>query len=714
MGKGKGKYLIAVIVTVILYVAAFLHSNTRLTYLEYTTGNESYDTFIALGTNEDELRQEFVMPYEIFDSVSVKIGTFGRDNNSTWQFSLLDASGNVLYEDTFNASKLEDTAYYRSKTDRKIKVTKGDTYYFSIKAKDVIALSSLAFYVSTGNNGGKAVLTQNGEAIDNTLCFKVYGGNRDHWWQGLMTFFFLYVLVIIWRFYDNERKAGSIRNDRLLQGMILGALIFALLCSFAAIGTFTDENDNMRGGMVIANGGVLYRDYVTQHTPVVYYLCSVFALLGAGSVEQFRLLYFIFESFVWIFLFIRHRDYYGEKKMMLLPLLETICISTVVGEQGYQILSDGFVGLMFTALMLEFLRYVKDNHLKWGRCIIISICIWGSFGSAFVSAYALFFLALMFLCTEAGYLAMNRIKVKNIIFRYLRLIITLVIPVAGAVVYFMINHALNIAIDQFYAFNREIYPIYKSGLGEKVIQPFVNGVQNFFGIFTENFNSILNVYESDPTILRLVLLGLAVVIIIKLFEKKEYMTGLSLGLMMIFSATRGYGFHGLPAWYLAVLIIALYADLLFGKLKKIGKPLLAILAIILMSHYFISLGDNLLYEQESVSELESKVVDMTEQDDDKDIFLDAAFCDSLYLFYKDRKPVNYAVYMFPWYMDWYEKWDVSALLEKSPHIVIYNEERSIWGYAHYTNIFEQELKSRYVRLGDTGWESGVWVKAEAE
>ena len=283
---------------------------------------------------------------------------------------------------------------------------------------------------------------------------------------------------------------------------------------------------------------------------------------------------FIFESLVWIFLFVRHRDYYGEKKMVFLPLLETICISTVVGEQGYQILSDGFVGLMFTALMLEFLHYVKDHHLKWGRCIIISICIWGSFGSAFVSAYALFFLALMFLCAEAGYLAKNRMNLKRIISRYCRLIISLVVPVAGAVVYFTINHALRIAIDQFYAFNREIYPIYKSGLGERVIQPFVNGVQHFFSIFAENFNSILNASVSDETVIQLVLLGLAVAVIIKLYEKKEYIAGSSLGLMMIFSATRGYGFHGLPAWSLAVLIIALYADLLVEKKQTLLNSLI--------------------------------------------------------------------------------------------------------------------------------------------
>jgi len=101
MLKGnRKKYFGSVIVLAVFYVIVFLHSNTRLTYLEYKTVNEKNDTFIALNANGSELRQEFIMPYDIFDSIALQIGTFARDNNSTWQFSLMDSSGKTLYEDT--------------------------------------------------------------------------------------------------------------------------------------------------------------------------------------------------------------------------------------------------------------------------------------------------------------------------------------------------------------------------------------------------------------------------------------------------------------------------------------------------------------------------------------------------------------------------------------------------------------------------------------
>ena len=710
MLNGKRKYLMAFIVLAILYILGIWHSNTRLTYLEYTSVNEKTDTYIALGTNDDELKQEFEMPYDIFDSISIQIGTFERDNNSTWLFTINDSSGKVLYEDSFNASRIEDNGYYRHIIDKKLSLIKGDNYYFTIRARDVNDLSKLAFYVSSGNNAEQAVLLHNGEPIDNTLCFKVYGGDRDYWWHGMITFGFIYAIFILFRFYANDKKTRNIRDDKVLQGMIIGAIVFLLLCTFATNSSFTDENDNMRGGMVIANGGVLYRDYVTQHTPVVYYLCALFAMLGAGSIEQFRLSYFAFEALFWLYIYIRHKDYYGEKTMVILPILESVFISSIVIPQGFQILSDGFEGLMFVALMLEFLRYYEDHSLNWDRSIIISICLWGSFGAAFVSAYALVFLAIIFVVVEVTYLHKEKARIINVVQRYHKLVISLVVPLLVAIAYFKANHTLKIAFDQFYTFNREVYPKYIGGLGNRVIQPFVNAVQNFFNIIANSFNGIITGSATNVVILQLILIGIAVGILVILFEKRQIVPGLSLGLMMIFSASRGYGFHGLAAWYLAILIIALYIDFMFVMSKKLGKPILVILTIILTSTYFGTVGNNLLYEQPSVSELESRVIEITEHDDSKDIFLDAYCCDSLYLFYKDRKPVNPAVYMLPWYMDWYEKWDVDALLEKLPHVVVYNEDRETWGIGHYTYIFDHELQSHYTRLGDDGWKYSVWVR----
>ena len=124
--------------------------------------------------------------------------------------------------------------------------------------------------------------------------------------------------------------------------------------------------------------------------------------------------------------------------------------------------------------------HIKEKELRWPRCIVASGCIWGSFGVAFVSAYALIGVAFGVLIHEICEWHKNGFKIKRAIERYYKLIISVTVPVLIAVAYFKFNHALKIAFDQFYRFNWEVYPKYYV-MGENLAQPFINGVQYFFG-----------------------------------------------------------------------------------------------------------------------------------------------------------------------------------------------------------------------------------------
>ena len=71
---------------------------------------------------------------------------------------------------------------------------------------------------------------------------------------------------------------------------------------------------------------------------------------------------------------------------------------------------------------------------------------------------------------------------------------------------------------------------------------------------------------------------------------------------MIFLATRDYGFHGMAAWYVAVLIIVLYFDRILEYLPKEFLPLVGIMLFLL----FNTAGYNLLNKkQKDISEIES-------------------------------------------------------------------------------------------------------------
>lgn len=687
-----------------------------MTYKEYKEFNTSNDAYVELSDNGEKLTQEFNMPYGILDSISIQIGTFARDNNSSWNFYISEVdTGKIVYEDTFNASLIEDGGYYHQELKRRITVGKGKKYSYTIVAEDVNKISSLAFYKSSISKIDDALLFHNGTIINGTMCFKVYGGDIDYWWHGFVCVLILYIMAIVLRAFIVANKNQNCIDDKYFQGMIIGALTFILLCTFAINGSFTDENDNLRGGMVIANGGVLYKDYVTQHTPVTYYLCAVFAFFGAGSVEQFRLSYYFFEAIIWCWVYVRNVEVYGKKKMAILPIIETICIVSIINPYGFQILSDRLQGMMIVILLLECLRYYRDKNIGWSRSIILSICIWGSVGAAFVSVYALIWVALGVLVLEIINWKKQKVTIGIIVNRYYKFVLSLLVPFIITIIYFKINHSLKRAFDQFYTFNREVYPKYISGFGENISQPFIDGVQNFFNIVADNFYSLLTAKANNIVMLQVLIIVGVLMVLIELYHKRRYFEFFVLFLVMIFSATRGYDLHGLAAWYVALMIVAVYAELIQKVVPKIGRPVFGIASVILLSTYVTMVGNNLRRKQPSISELENQVIAMTEKDENQDIFLDAYCCDSLYFFYKDRKPINAAVYMLPWYMDWFEKDDICSLREYKPKVVVYNEDRVTWDYAHYTIAFEKELMNYYSRLGnvESGWRYSVWIRNDS-
>lgn len=707
----KSKIVLVLAAAIVMLLIGYKWATTKLTYKEYTafgdSGNEL--TTISVDTN-DELRQTFDMPYDIVTSIAVRIGTFDRDNNSEWRIYLCEAESNqVVAQKRFNASLIADDSYYEIKLPKNVRVSRDHKYTLVIQAERVSEDSQLAFYVDPNSESDGNYLSYAGEIIPGQLVTKVYGGNVDYWW---FKFYCCIILVLLFTLVRALRLMSEGKNpleDKAIQALLIGIAFFLLQYSFSTGETFTDENDNIRGGLVIANGGILYKDYVTQHTPVVYYICSVFARLGAGSISQFRLSYYLLEAVIWALVYCRYSKFFG-KRIALIPILEAVCISSVANAHGYQILSDGWQGLMFVILLLEFLQYYKDRALGWQRCIIISICIWGSFGAAFISAFSLVFLALIVLIIEARGWKNKKISFKPLMQRYYKFLAAIGLPFAAAAVYFKANGALWKAYEQCYVFNREVYPQYIAGqMGDKIMQPFVNGVQNFFGIIADSFNSIITATATNVTVLQLILMGTAVAVLIKRFEKKEYAESTAIFLMMIFSATRGYGFHGLAAWYIAVMVVAMNLDLIKKLLPKAGTATITLVCIVLASTYVNQVGTNLLYEPQSVSELETKVIELTSEDEDKDIFMDAFACDSIYLFYKGRKPVNPAVYILPWYMDWYEQDDIAALEEYKPRVLVYYQDRECWGLTHYNNELDKAIQKDYTRRDD---QYSIWVRNE--
>ncbi|NLK73286.1 MAG: hypothetical protein GX285_09740, partial [Clostridiales bacterium] len=177
------------------------------------------------------------------------------------------------------------------------------------------------------------------------------------------------------------------------------------------------------------------------------------------------------------------------------------------------------------------------------------------------------------------------------------------------------------------------------------------------------------------------------------------------------NATRGYDFHSISAFHVACLIIAVNFDSLLRLLKKVAVPILGLIAIFVLSVYIEAVGNNLLAKQPIISDIENRAVADTNTGDK--IFFDAWICDSLYLLYKDRYPVNSCIYFLPWYVDWYEQQSIDELNKTMPKVVLYNEHSEVWGYSDFSRDFAIALKQNYKRLSDdenSGWPYNYWIR----
>ncbi len=701
-------YIWALVLT--LFVVSLVWAYHKLTYIERKMFNDSDDTFIILENNNDVIEQEFIMPYDYLRGVSVCINTLGRDNNSKWNLTVRDEQNRIIWDKIFEASLLQDNSYNIINIDKNIRVDKNNKYTLEFRAIDVDLFSGLGFYTSDKSVIDDATLQFNSEPIDADLCFEIMGGDLDFWWIGFIIILFVLLGFTVFKIEKLYRENKKITEDTFTQGLIVLGIVFLMLCTFAVTSGYCDETDNMLGGMIIANGGILYRDYVTQHTPLAYYICSLFALTGAASIEQFRLSYYLLQSIIWSLVYIRYSKTIGSKKMFILPILEIICQTAIIFPYNIRIYAEGIQGILFVILILEFLCYLKDKQLGLGRCCIISVCFWGSIGSVFMSVYALIWIILAVAIIEIIDWKHREISVRNILVRYYKLAITMIVPLCCAFIYFKLNNSLESAINQFYRFNREVYPKYVAGLGENVLQPIVNSIQHFFGIFIDNFNTIISASATNVNILQLLLMVSVIGFTILLYMKGEKWESIIPFLIMIFSAPRGYGFHGLAAWYTAILIVDLNFDVILERIATMSKILLAIVLIMLLYVYTTEVGNNLLHQEVCISELESEVIELTE--DSKDIYLDAWTSGSLYYLYKDKYPVNSAVFMLPWYMDWYEEDNIVALDNSQPQIVIYNEDEEVWGHTNYSSEFAYSLKEKYSRLSNdsTSWKYNIWTR----
>ena len=705
--KKKQKIGLFILTAFLLLICIFIlkKASQKMVYIEYQRYGELCDEALNMCDNEYSIEQEFEIPYTMFYGLSVKIGTYGRENNSRYELVITDKTDNkVIATKLFNVSGARDDQAYELYLKSPIKVDRTHKFSAIIKPRTLVnAGNGVAFYVTKGKQAANTGdFYYNNSLYDGNLCMNVYGGNSNAFWIIFTLFCEVYVVGLIYYIVYLAINKKHIKTNKFVQAGFLGIITFCLMFALLNMETFSDEVDNFVGGMLIQKGEVLYVDYISAHTPVSYLLCAIFAIFQASSEEQFRLMYYLLISLIYVGLFIRYRNTFGTKKMALLPVLQII-FGVAISENSLMVLSDNIQAICMVVLLLEFLQYLKDENLGWKRSIIVSLCVVCSFGAAFVSAYGIFAIVLGFFIKEVLYWIKNkRLNFKNLVNRYWKFLTACILPFILGGIYLFLTHSLIEFIKQAYLFNTEVYSLYlEDGYGTNVFQPFIIGLNNFIQIIPKAISDIIENREILPLMLDFIkiILGAGIItILIDMIRRKEYIKAVTLLFFISFNFTRtSEPFHEIAAWAIIVAVILLNIE--FEKMSKssqnISKIAICVACLFAISIYSNLATSYLFKKKESVLELAQKVVQETK--DGEGIFLDV-FSDaksSTYLIYKNRLPINRLAFILPWYMDWYEVDTIMDLTEKQPKIVIYDEYAKVWEISGYDNYLLDYLHENY-------------------
>lgn len=708
--KQKIIVIFTIIIMLILGIFIFRRFSKKITYLEYKELGTNCEDILDMSENSFVIEQEFHIPYEMFQGVGLKIGTYGRENNSRYELIVMDkTTDKSLTSFEFNTSQAEDNEIYELLLDSAIPIDSTHQFSVIIRAKTrVNNENGVAFYADK-NTEKNENLYYNQNQYDAKLCMYIYGGNRNGFWLLFALICEIYGAVFVSYILYLYSHQKSILKNSMVQAGLLGIAVFSLLAVLSGMETFSDEVDNIIGGMLIQKGYVLYVDYYTQHTPFAYFLCAFVSWLGACSVMQFRLLYDGIIAFIYAGLYLRHSKQFGKVKMGLLPILQ-ILLGMLIAKETAMILSDNIQAVCMIVLILEFLQYLKDEKLDWKRASIVSLSIFCGFMSAFVSVYAIFAVCLGVFIKEILYWKnCGNISLKNVIVRYWKLVVACAIPFIIFGCYLLKTHSLVGFYEQAYQFNTAVYPYYlQDGFGTNVLQPFFIGITNVMQVIPNAVQNVIANQEVMISIVNIILEASLIVILLNMWQKREFLKMLILVLFVSFGFTRtNENFHSVAVWASILTIVIMHME--WGKMPKSFAKVISIIFILCMAGNYMNICTTYLFKKiEPISKLDQKIISETKEGEK--IFYDIYSNPSVYLIYKNRYPINRLGFILPWYMDWYELDTIDDLRNKRPRVVIYDEQLKAWEISGYDDYLRKYLHENYEQIPENG---KMWILKES-
>lgn len=471
----------------------------------------------------------------------------------------------------------------------------------------------------------------------------------------------------------------------------------------------SDEGEIYSKGIAISHGQLLYRDFASQHMPLMYYIAALFNLLGASTVSQFRIGFYLFFSFFWAMNVIWYWDKTNRIALILPPLLYIIQIKFI--QLGTSILSEHAQATGMAILFFELVSFYEHYTLNWRNYARISLAVLLSFGSAFTSVFPIFFLALTVLALEIKYYVRQdaigkRAWRKSIARKYLMLVLVVFMPFIILGLYYETTKSAEGFYYWTYKFNVSIYANYQPTGGSRIkalfdgFQYLLEPLKTIFGDKGEKMRAILTLGSLGS----LVLVGIL---------SKSLILPAGLLLMVNACETRGSidSFHAMHAVMLQGCVLSYALGLLAARIRqfRLRSIAWALMIIAVLFPYRKNLLElkNICVTGDAAKSIGGYYVDLLTEEGER--ICNSTLLESLYIQSK-TVPASIVTGGVKWMWDGAGEEAMEELRANPPRVCVLDRDYAVWGFPilDYAGDLISFIDENYVPLSDF-FQSNIYV-----
>ena len=526
---------------------------------------------------------------------------------------------------------------------------------------------------------------------------------------------------------DYRPRVSGASSLRLVTESVLVFIgAWALFLPYVYQPGFLDEFDNIIGGNVVVHGGAIYVDYLSQHTPVAYWLSALGQLLGATSLPEQRIFAYGVFAILLGLLYFRNSRTFG--RIPLLVVASSIPLLHFANPNlSYTILSDNYQAIAAVFLLFEVVRigaYPDKTTSSW---VVIGIASALSFGVAFISAFFIAATVLTAALLEIINFAKQRTPLAawgaKVGIRLGALVAPFVLIVAAV----WSTGGLWGAYQQAYVLNATTYSRYINGLGSDALTTFVNAPVSLLQDIAGAPSHVL----ADPELLpaRVAFFACVLVLVCLFLLRVRPVLAVGIFFMATYAGMRGWtGFHAQPLWaYLMGCFALLFWCLpatgwLRGKWSRVAKAVTTVIVVtgvaLSATPYVVEVynqRDSLATPSSFPNETRTQVIETLVPEG-------GAYADlgihTAYDFVTTRRlPAGGFAGVVPWFSDMLDQEMTDKLREDHPVLVFAEPDLEVWGEridAHGPLLFDY-INASYQRmdLRSLGISDGVFIRKDS-